>query len=287
MANEILTSTLALAADMVSDALGPAIANKVVCLQHVFAENIPVLTTKKQARKDGAMGLGTVTGEAAAYSFGSAGEINQLKVELTIAKTVIGSKLTVEAEEFGQMDLATVTNKQANALSRTLDNAVKALATGFSQNVDAGSAMDAESLMDAGYLITAGNHESDGQRKVAILDPKQVNQIKKQLVQTGGSAFSNLELLSVLTTLDTANGYAGTLPGVDVYQVNGLPTGTGKRSGMVINPDLAFFGMYGSAPVTWIIPNGAGGVYYEVFSYIWNQVAEWYDGAGIEVKSDQ
>lgn len=287
MANEILTSTLALAADMVSDALGPAIANKVVCLQHVYAENIPVLTTKKQARKDGAMGLGAVTGEAATYTFGTAGEINQLKVELTIAKTVIGSKLTVEAEEFGQMDLQTVVSKQSNALSRTLDNAVKALATGFSQNVDAGGALDVETLMDAAYLITAGNHESDGQRKVAILDPKGVNQIKKQLVQTGGTAFSNLELLSTLTTLDTPNGFAGNLPGIDVFQVNGLPTGGGNRSGMVINPDLAFFGMYGTAPVTWIIPKGVEGVYYEVVSYIWNQVAEWYDGAGIEVLSVQ
>lgn len=286
MANEITTATLALAADEVSAALGPALVRKVVMLPHVHAENLPVGTITKQARKDDAMGLGTLTSQAATYSIGAAGEVNQTKVQLVVAKTVLGSKLTVEAEEFGQMQLGTVVNKQSNGLARTLDGNVKALASGFSQNAgDGATGFDLEDVMDGISLIEAGDAAVTQSRYVCALGHTEGAAIKKQLLQTGASAFTNLELLSLLTTLEQPNGYIGTLGMIDFYQTAGLPAGGGENSSIVFNPELAFFGMYAPAPVSWIIPKGVEGVYYEVVSYIFSQVAEWYDEAGVEILS--
>jgi hypothetical protein len=288
MANEITTATLALATDQVSDAIGPALANKVVCLPHVFAENLPVGTIIKQARKDDAMGLGTLTAQAATYSIGAAGEVNQTKVQLTVAKTVIGSKLTDEAEQFGQMQLGTVADKQANALARTLDNNVKALASGFSQDLGSAAAgFDIELAMDGLALIEAGNAGATGSRYVCFVGDGEAGAIRKQVFQSGASAFTNLELLSLISTFETPNGYIGSLGMIDFYRVAGLPTGGGARSNLIINPELAFFGMYAPAPKTWIIPKGVEGVYYEVVSFIYSQVAEWYDEAGIELLATQ
>jgi hypothetical protein len=286
MANEILVANMATPADVVSDAISRALINKIVCTPFVFAESLPVGTTVKQARKDGALGLGATVAQANNYTFGADSEFTQTKVQLTVAKSVIASKITVEAAQFTEVDDNMVIQKQANSLGRTMDNAVKTLASGFSQVVEAGASMTAEALLEASMLISAGNASEDGQGLVCFLTPKQIFQIQKQLIQSGASAWSNIAFLSLLQTLENPVGWAGGLPGVgDVYRVNGMPTGDGKTRGMVINPALALFGMYGSVEVERKAPNSQG-LFTEITSYIFNQVAEWNDPAGVQVRSD-
>lgn len=289
MANEILLSSSSTPTDVISSAISRELIEKIVCVPHVFAEDLPVGTNVKKARKDGSLGLGATLGEAGNYSFGSDSVITQTSVSLTSAKSVIASKLTVEAEQFGQINDAQVIQKQANSLQRTLDKAVKDLASGFSQSVSSTSVMTVEDMMDAAYLIRAGKAGPMGSNRcVAFLDYKARNEITKQLVQSGASAFNNLELLSLLTGLNTSNlnGYVGNVPGIDVYETGDLPTSGGKRINLVFNPELAFFGIYGVINVLRKQPDSQG-LFTELTSYIFNQVAEWNDVAGVTVRSTQ
>lgn len=286
MANEIKLANISTPTDMISGEISRALTDKIVCLPHVHASELPVGTPIKKARKDDALGVGVVVSEAGDYTYSSNSEFTQTSVDLTSAKTVIASKISVESKQFAGVTDGDIIMKQANALFRTLDNSVKALASGFSQSVDAGATMLAESLLEAVMLISAGNAADDNSSVVALLTPKQIFQIQKQLIQSGASAWSNLSNLSLLETLEQPNGYAGSLPGgIDVYRVNGLPTGGGDTSAMVINPALAIYGIYGSIEVERDAPNSAG-LCTEITSYLFNQVAEYNDPAGVEVLSD-
>jgi hypothetical protein len=284
---EIRLANISTPTDVISDEMSRYLVNKIVCLPFVVASALPIGTPTKLARKDGALGLGVTVNEAADYTHDNTNSIfTQTDVSLTAIKTVISSKISVEAMQFAGVTDQQIIDKQANSIGRTLDNAVKLLADGFTQFVDAGATMTAEALLEAVMLISAGNASTDNQAAVAFLSPKQILQLQKQLVQSGGSAWSNISMLSLLQTLEQPNGYAGSLPGgVDVYRVNGLPTGGGNTIGCVINPELAFYGMYGDLRVERDNPNSQG-LCTELTTFVFNQVAEWNDAAGVEVQSD-
>lgn len=286
MANEIKLANVATPTDVISNAISKAFVEKIVCLPHVFGEDLPVGTNLKKARRDAALGLGSTVAEADNYSFSTPSVFTQDSVSLTAAKSVIASKITVEAMEFAGVNDQQIIDKQANSLARTLDNAVKALASGFSQTVSSASVLTIEDGMEAAYLIRAGNAAPDGKRMVWIVDFKGRHQLDKQKIQSGAAAFSNEGMLSLLYGLPQPNGYVGTVPGLDVYEVGGLPTGGGKRSSMVLNPELAIFGIYGTIKVLRKQPDSQG-LYTELTSYVFNQVAEWNDAAGVEVESNQ
>lgn len=282
---EIRVASMATPSDVVSDVISRALVPKVTLMPFVYAEDLPIGTTVKQARKDDALHTGETIGEALNYTHvDTESNIAQSKVQLTVAKSVISSRITEEAYQFTEMSDDMIISKQANSLARTLDNAVKALADGFSQEVDAGETMTAEALLEAAMLISAGSAADDNSGLVAALSPLQIFHIQKQLVQSGASAWNNIAFLSLLQTLEQPTGFAGSLPGgIDVYRVNGLPE-NGETSGMVFNPQLAFFGTYGTVQVR-RTGSSSQGLYSEVCSFVFNQVAEWNDAAGVEVKS--
>lgn len=286
MANEIKIANAATPTDVISAAISRPLVDKVVCIQHVFAEGLPVGTPVKKARKDAALGLGATVTEASNYTFGSDSEFTQSSVSLTAAKTVIASKITEEAKQFTTITDQDIINKQGNSLARTLDNAVKLLATGWAQTITTANPLLIEDVMECAYLIRAGYANEDGRRLVAILDYKGVHQLGLQAVASSASAFVAPEMLAVLMGLRNPNGFVAPIPGADVYEVGGLPTGGGYRSGMVINPALAMFGIYGPVQVLRKNPDSQG-LFTELTSYVFNQVAEWNDAAGIQLKSPQ
>lgn len=290
MANEIKLANMKTPTDVISAAISRALVSKIVCLPHVYAEDLPVGTVTKLARKDDALGLADVVAEVDNYTYSSASDFSQTSVSLTVANTVIASKLSVQAETFTEANDQMIIAKQANSLQRTLDANIKTLASGFTAGITATSVLTVEDLMDAAYTIRAAHAgPQGGQRCVAFIDFKGRNEITKQLIQTGASAFTNLEMLSLLTGLnaDKLNGYCGNIPGIDVYEAADLPTASGatKRVSLVFNPELAFFGMYGGIQVLRKAPDSQG-LYTELTSYVFSQVAEWNDGAGCRVVSN-
>jgi hypothetical protein len=283
---EIKLANMATPTDVVSTVISRGLVDKVVLVPFVFAEDLPVGTAVKKARKDVELGAPETVTEAGNYTYEAAkSNFTQGSVSLTTGKSVIASRITAEAYQFSELTDQQVIDKQSRSLSRGLDAAIKALAAGFSQEIEIGGPMNAESLLEAVALISAGNAADDNSPLVAALTPTQVFQIQKQLIQSGASAWSNIQMLSLLQTLEQPNGYAGSLPGgVDVFRTNGMPTESTEVTAMVFNPALAFFGVYGPVQVH-RTGMSSQGVYEEILSFIFNQVAEWNDAAGVGVTS--
>jgi len=283
MSNEIQLANAATPTDVISTALGKALKNKIVFMPFTYGEDLPANTMVKLLRKDAAYGLGAVVNELG-NAFNST--FSQSTITATVVKTVITSQITVEARDFGGMSDRMILDKQSNSLQRTLDGNIKTLFQGASQEVDAGTQMTIEAILEAAYLVDAGNAGTDGKNLICGISKKHAFQIKKQLMQTNGSAWSNLQLLSILTNMTSPNGFIGSLPGVDCYHANSLATGGGDTSGAVFNPELAFFSMYSpSINVERDNPN-ATGLFTELTSWLYNIVVEWYDSAVVEVKAD-
>jgi hypothetical protein len=287
MANEILLANAETPTDVISSKISRALTEKIVVLPHVQGEDLPVGTKTKLARKDGDLGLAITVAEVDNYTYSSASEYSESSVSLTIGKHVIASKITIEAEDFGGISDQKIIAKQGNSLGRTLDNEVKALADGFSQVVSAvGQTLLIEQLLEAAYLIRAGNAATDGKRLVGFIDFKGRHQLDKQKLSASAPVFAVEGMISLLQSVTQPNGYCGTIPGVDLFECNGLPTAGGNRKSMVINPDLAFFGMYGTVRVFRKNPDSQG-LFTEITSSVYSQVAELNDAAGVEVQSVQ
>lgn len=285
MANETEISNAAHATDVISDAISAALVQSVVVLPHVYAENLPVGTAVKKFRKDGSLTAETVT-ESSSYTFSASSELTQTSVDCTAVKAAVATKLTFEAQTFTQINVPKIASEQGRALARLLDDDVLALFTGFTNSVTASSIMTVADLMKAAYTVRASLAGGIGEKLVGILDYKGVFEIQKELMQSAAAALSQAPLITLLTGLPQLNGYCGSIPGVDIYQTNGLEvTGTDDIAA-VFNPSTTFCGIYSPSVTTVLIQAGSAGGWTEVYSYLMRDTKEWNDTAGVKVFSD-
>lgn len=284
MANEIKVASQSTPTDVISNAISRALIEKVVCLPHVFTEQLPVGTVTKLARKDDALGLAAEVSEAGNHSITSGDNFTQGEVSLTVAKTVKSVRVSVEAMRFTSLSDAEIIAKISSSISRKLDNDIKTLIDGLSQTLDASGDVTAEILMQAAYLVEEGNAGRDTLPLIYIGHKKSAFKLKKEALYSSANAFTSSPSINLLSGLTTPAGWFGRLPGIELYQVSGLATtGSNTKTG-VFNPDLAFFGMYGDLEIARTAPNSQG-LYTEICGYVFHQAAEWNDGAGVEVQS--
>jgi hypothetical protein len=285
MAYETELSNSAKVTNVLSDGISAALVQNVVALPHVYAEDLPRGTMIKLWRKDGSLTAEAVS-ETSAYTPSASSELTQSTITATVAKTVCVSKLTVEAEQFGNIDLSKLAVEQGKAIARKLDADVVALFAGIATTVTASSILTVADVLQAAYSVRASLAGGIGAKLRGIFDYKGVFEIQKELLQSGGAALTNPELITLLTGLPQLNGYVGSLPGVDIYQTSGLPLSTSDDTGCVFNPETCFAGMYSPSVTvkpTWI---GTAGFLTEVASYVFSSVVEWNDLAGCRVLSD-
>jgi hypothetical protein len=283
MANEILLASQATQTDMISRLISRAFVESVVLLPHIATEELPVGTKVKLFRKDDELGVSATVTEASNYSYGSDSDYAQTTVSLTMGKTVIASKITVEAQQFGGANDADLIARQGRAIARTLDAAIKPLMDGFSQVVTCVGTTTPNDLLQAWYLIDAGNAGRQG-NLVGIVSPKAAYELRSYALNAAAPSFTNTPTISLLSGVRGDNGYVGSIPGVDIYSTGGLSTATIYTKGGVYNPDLAICGCYGPVEVARTGANSQG-LYTEIASYCFNQVAEWNDLAGVEIDS--
>lgn len=287
MANEQLYSSSAHQTDVISAAISGALVKKLVCVPLIYAEDLPQGTAVKLFRKDGSYTASSIS-EAATYSFSSSSVNAQSTVSATAAKTGLATKLTVEAEQFGNINMAKVIQGHANAIARSLDSDVLALFSSFSTSSQtATTIMTVNDLMDAVYKVVAQNAAPVGGALNAIVHHKQLNEVKKEVLQNGAAAFANESMISLLKNSPQAsNGFAGTLPGLNLYQTSGLPTSASDTIACVFNSDMAFAGMYSPSVGVRQVWVGSGGFYNELASWVFSKVVIWNDAAACKVLSD-
>jgi hypothetical protein len=81
------------------------------------------------------------------------------------------------------------------------------------------------------------------------------------------------------------SGYAGSLPGVDCFQTDGLPTSTTYDVSCVFNRETCFAGIYSATPVVWTQQMGQAGFYTEVDAFVFSHAGIWNNTAGAGIKS--
>lgn len=282
----VLLANSAHPTDVVSDGITAALVEKVKVVPFVRAEDLPQNTAVKLFRKDGSVTAESAN-EAASYTYSASSEITQSTVSCTAAKTVVCTKISVEAQQFGTLSADSIPTYHAAAFGRALDDEILALFSGFTGNaVTATSVLTPEDVLEAAYKVNSDYCSRDGANLVGIFEYKGVFELTKALIQSGAANFGAESQLSLLKGASRNNGYRGSLPGVDIYETDGLPTSGSDDVALVFNPDLAFGGVYSPSVNTIITDVGSSGFHREYASYIFHKVIEWNDNAGCTVKSD-
>lgn len=272
--------------DTISAAISAAFVQGPVLLPLIFMEPLPEGTNIKKWRKDGSLAA-EILAESAAYSFSSSSELTQSDVSSTAAKHVVVSKLTVEAEQFSSLSVADMITKQAQAISRDLDDEIKTLISGFSTQVIASSTLTKDDLLDAEFTVLDATAGISTGRLNTVLDYKGANEVKKEISSDGGGAWANTSLPGLVGLLQTQrgiNGFAGTFMSQDIYTTKGLPTDTGDDVGITFDGDLAFGAMLGDIRTDIWFDSSL--FVWQIASYVFYDVIEWNDEAGVGVRSD-
>lgn len=269
--------------DMISAGIGPALVQRVVALPLIYSEDLPQNTRTKLARKSGVLVAETLA-ESTGYTASASSEITESSITCTAAKHVVVAKPTVETLRFTPLTPESVTNMMADALARDLDDEIIALFTGFSQSETAASVCTIDDILDAAYQIEDEEAEPVGVNLRAILDKKQANEIRKEVKNSTAANFAVPTQLTLLGVRNTANGYIGSVPGVDCFTRTTTENG-GYKIGLVFNPLIAFFSMYDTQAQFNSQFQGEGGFYLELSAYLFAKVVEWYDVAGCQVRS--
>lgn len=284
MAFETEYSNIIKNTDVISAGIGPALVTKVVGVPLIYAEDLPVNTNKKLARKNGRL-VAEVLAETTAYTPSANSELTQTSVDCVAQKHVVAAELTAEAMRFTPITPEQVTQMMADALARDLDEEIVDLIPGFSQAVTSGSVATVNDFMDAAFQIDEEEAEKVGGNLRVLIDKKAAHEIRKELVNSSAAVFSQEGMISLLSTMKGPNGYIGSLPGMDFFAKN-TKTDSGKRVSLVFNPDIAFFSMYDTQPNFAAIERRVEGFYLELSAYLFAKVVEWYDVAGCQVRSN-
>lgn len=294
MAYETEYANLVTATDAISALMSPAFVNNSILMNLVYAENFPANTKVIKLRKDGSVTAETLN-ESTAYTPSASSELTENgAVTLSAVKGVVVSELTVEAQRFGGSsgDLQNIANKHGAALGRLFDASTKTLFSSLSNSVTASTTLAKDNLLDAQYYVFSSiMGAADGMALVAVLDYKGVNEIRKEITSSTGTAFSNLELLDLVRNagVQQNNHLAGQFAGMEIYQTSGLPTATSDTDdvGAVFHPRLCFGAGFGGEFVTkFDDPRGSNGFVTEVSSYMFYDVEIWNNTAGCKVLSN-
>jgi len=265
----------------------PAFVKGTVGMNLMYTEDLPSQTNVKKFRKNGSLTAASLA-ESTALAVDANGELTDTSISATAAKVAVSSGVSIEEQKFGTIDMQRVGDEQFAAIARFVDNDFLSMASGLSNTVTATSVMTIDDLMTAQMTIYNGNCPNPEVPLAAVLGPRAVYNVKKEIVQSGGAHWSNPAQLGIFQGAPVkANGLIGSLPGgIDVYQTTGFATGGGDDSQMVIHPMWCLAGIFDSAPTSWIINKGSEGVYTEIVSHYFYDIIEWNDAAGVLVKSD-
>ena len=198
----------------------------------------------------------------------------------------MASKLTVEAEEWSETDISRLALKQGQAIARELDDQILALFSGFSTSVTATTILTVDDVLDS--VFNVHNGLAGGARQlVTMLEVKGANELKKEVMSSGASVFSQPGMTSLLGSAFVAsNGIIGEVPGTLCFSTVGHPTGSGDDIALTYNPDNAMAGLVSPGVRTQVAWKGSEGGYWEVYSWIFADFVEWNDEGGIGLRSD-
>lgn len=290
MANETTTSTLILLAAAVEASIAPMFTPAAIMQPLVAPFSLGIPNAK-------ALDLpvsGTITASTVAEAAASTpGVLTDTKVTLTIKKAVVTIKPTVETLKFSAGgNLARLTDMAVQACVKRYEQDALALAAGFSQSVDSGTALTVAKTIEAAYLVKAGNIPMVGALD-AILSYGASQDVAADIRANTGSFYGNANFNPAAKpgAVGERPGYMGTFFGINWWETGNHTTGSGNDEMMVIARQYAIAGLYpmGNVPQFEVATSEhmeftSGNVVLRV--YMWYQVGEYVDAAGVRLLAD-
>jgi hypothetical protein len=276
--------------NVISDAISPALLQRVVVAPLIYSEDLPSNTNVKLFRKDGSLTAEEVNESAAQGIDGAEQEITQSSVTSTAVKLAAATIITVEAERFSQVTGADISRYIAEAIARDWDDEVLALFSGFAKTVTCTSTAVAEKVLEAVYSVRSNTAGVSSGMLNGVFDYKAIFELQKDIITSAASVWSQPQQTSLLAGVTGMNGYVGDLPGVRLYATNGLPTSGSDDVALVFDPAIAFGSMV--SPIVdvrskWLgAGDGTRGYATEWTGHIFCDVVEWNDYAGCGFLSD-
>lgn len=269
-----------------SKVASPALVKSTCMMNLIYTENLPVGTMTVKFVKNGSLTAATLA-ESTALAPDANGELTDSSVSATIAKCAVVSGVSVEGESFGNITLDRVGDEQGAAIGRFVDNDGLSLFSGLSTAVTSLTVLTLDDIMLGQFNIYNSNCPNQEVQLQCVLHPKAHYNIKKELIQSGATAWQNPAFVELLQSKPQRNCYVGSLPGIaDFYATTGQGTSGGDTIDAIFHPMWCFAGAFAPAPVTWVRAKGAEGFYTEVASYYFYDVLEWNDACGVGLNSD-
>jgi len=264
----------------------PALVKSTCMMNLMYTENLPVGTNVKKFIKKGSLTAATLA-ESTAAAIDANGELTDSSITATAAKVFVMSGLSLEAETFTGLSVARLGEEAGAAIGRAVDVDALGMFDGFSTVVTASTVLTIDDVMLGQFNILNSNCHNPEVQLQCVVHPKAYYNIKKEMIQSGASAWANQTFLDVLGRNPQQNCYAGSIPGLaDFYVTTGQATTGGDTIDGIFHPMWALAGIFASAPVVWVQRQGAGGFFTEVASAYLYDIIEWNDLAGVELDSD-
>lgn len=290
MSYETELANLITKGNAVSSLMGEAFVNGSQGLSLVTTEIFPDDTNTIKCPISGYLVAETVA-ESTDYTYSANSELTDTSVSCVAKKSVLGTKITVEAARFagGMARLERIAAEHGRAHARLFDADLKALFASIATTVTASTTLVINNLIDARYNIVSAEKGAFSGKLVGMFDFKGIMELQKEIMATTASAFGNMELLGILGKPQPASGFAGSLMGIDLYQTDGLPTTGGDDQACVWDPMQCFHaGVDGRNGLNNTLkdPSAINGLSTEVLTWTFFKVIERRDLAGCMVRSD-
>lgn len=286
MADEIILADFVTEGNAIAGMMGPAWVAKTFGVNVVRTETFPDNTNVLKVPISGSLSA-EILAELATPTANA--ELIDTSVSCTAEKSVVRSYVSVESLRFGgpTASLQRIADEHAAGHGRLFDTKLKALFTGLSQGVTASAGLTKDNLLDARYYVTSRTDGNISGLLVGAFDYKGVSEVRKELTSITATAFSNMDLLSLVGLKVPGVSPVGEFAGIQIYETSGLPTSGGDDVAAVWDPMHCFFaGVDLAFNVTIIQPSGSNGLTHEVTSWMYFKNVEWRDEAGCKVLSD-
>lgn len=271
--------------DVLAAGISPALVKSTCMMGLMYTEGLPQGTLTTKLTKRGSLTAATLA-EATALAPDSNGELTDSAATATIAKCAVVSGISVEQGQFGNITADRIAAEHGAAIGRFVDNDALSLFSGLSTSVTSTSILTIDDVMLGQFNIFNSECPNKEVPLKAVLSHRGHYNIKKEIVQSGASVWTNEAWLEILQSAPQTNCYVGSLGPIDFYATSGHATSSSDTVQAIFHPMWAFAGFFAPAPITWVKEKGAEGFYTEYATYFFYDVLEWNDLCGVKLLSD-
>lgn len=270
--------------NVLGSVMSPALVKSTCMMNLMFLEGMPEGTMTKLLGKKGYLTAAASLAEATAQAINA--ELQDTSVTATVSKCALVSALSVEQATFGHITLDRIAEEHGNNIARYVDNNALSLFSSITTQVTSASVMTVDDVMLGQFNIFKSECPNKEVPLAAVLAHKGHYNIKKEIIQSGATAWVNPQFLDILQSRPQANCYVGSIPGLaDFYATSGHATSGSNNVQAIFHPQWAFAGLFAPNPVSWINNRGAEGFYQEVATYYFFTIVAWNDLAAVALLS--